>query len=365
MGKSSYSFTSSSLKADSFFWKKSPHELSHLRQLSDLVICHVHDDTISSFRDAIANNTNTLRRLSLPPNLCARLPVRLFDNLTHLHMNMDYAPYPTDAELDFNFALRHTTRLESLSLPMHPEREVVASLYDNGNALTNLVSLQLRFHYQQLPPPDEDRLLYFLRERRRLRRLYLQFEESSNPVYCRKLFLLFNELPNLQVLGLNPCYLTLPDTIGELQCSLADFLPPRLKAFHAKLPDQAPFSDHNLTLVTMLSFECLRDGLIIVKLRGFKRSHHLTYLDLILANLDRHLPFKPAEFTADNLQLQLLGLDDAMYDVQAGVPVAKWPAWKRILALPEDFEDEDHWWLHSISQAWRWTEISLPTEYYS
>lgn len=256
-GKNSYASTSSSLRADSFlFWKKSPHELSRLRQLSELVIWHVHDDTIPSFRDAMANNTNTLRRLSLPPNLCALLPVRLFDNITHLHMNMDYAPYPGDAELDLNFALRHTTRLESLSLPMHREREMI-SLYDNGNALTNLVSLQLRFHYQQLPSPEEDRLLYFLRERRRLRRLYLQFEESNNPVYCQEIFLLLKELPNLRVLGLNPCHLTLPDTVGVLQYSLADFLPPRLKAFHAKLPDQTSFGDHNLTLVTIPSFECL------------------------------------------------------------------------------------------------------------
>ena len=224
----------------------------------------------------MANNTNTLRRLSLPPNLCARLPVRLFDSLTHLHMNMDYAPYPSDAELDLNFALRHTTRLESLSLPIHREREMI-SLYDNGNALTNLVSLQLRFHYEQLPPPDEDRLLYFLRERRGLRRLYLQFEESSDPVHCQKIFLLVKELPNLHVLGLNPCHLSLPDTIGVLQYSLADFLPPRLKAFHAKLPGQTPYSGHNLTLVTMHSFGCLRGGLIIAKAPRVQRiqSPHL------------------------------------------------------------------------------------------
>ncbi|KAF8696506.1 hypothetical protein AX14_001553 [Amanita brunnescens Koide BX004] len=321
---------------------------SCLRQLSELVVrvsyWDVHDDTISSFRDVMANNTNTLRRLSLSPDMYARLPVRLFDNLTHLHM-MDYDPYSSGAELDLNFALRHTTRLESLSLPMHRERETIASLYDNGNALANLVSLQLCFHYQ-LPPPDEDRLLDFLRERRRLRRLYLQFGKSSNPFDCRNIFLLLKELQNLQVLGLNPCHLMLPDT-GVLQYSTADFLPPKLKAFHAILPD-LPFSYDNLTL-----------------LHGLGNFNRLTYLDLVLADPYRHPPFKPAEFAADNLQLRLLGLDDDVYDVRAGIPVSKWPAWKRILALPEDFEDEDHWWLHTIAQAWRGKGISLPMEYYS
>jgi hypothetical protein len=200
----------------------------------------------------MANNTNELRRVSLPSNLWALLPIRLFDNLTDLHMDC-----LGKAGLDLNFALHHTAHLKSLSLPFgstDQEREIIAALHDNGSTLTNIVSLQLRFH-QQVSTSDEDRLFHFLRERRKLQRLYLEYAQPLNgPSDChRKLFLLFKQLPNLRVLGLDPCF---PSPTENFQCSLFDILPPRLKAFHAKL-EEVPLSELSLATVTMLFFENL------------------------------------------------------------------------------------------------------------
>jgi hypothetical protein len=202
----------------------------------------------------MANNTNELRRLSLPSTLWTLLPIRLFENLTDLHM--DRVPFPSNVELDLNFALRHTAHLKSLSLPFgttDQEKEIIAALHDNGNTLTHIVSLKLRFH-QQVLPSDEDRLSNFLRERQKLQRLYLEYVQPDDSIYCPKFFLLFKQLPNLRVLGLDPCQPILHRPTENFQCSLFDILPPRLKAFHAKL-EELPLFEHSLATVTILFFE--------------------------------------------------------------------------------------------------------------
>ncbi|KAK2463104.1 hypothetical protein APHAL10511_004759 [Amanita phalloides] len=295
---------------------------AHLRHLCEMAVkaCQYEEDH-TIFQNLIANNTESLRILSLPSNLCAGLPVRLFDNLTHLHIG-----FFGESTVGFEFALRHVTVIESLSLrldiPGH-EIEIVHSLLDNSDAFTNLVSLQLSF-VSHVPDRWRADLISFIRERRKLRRLYL---DSIAVNMGPEVYSLIRALPDLQVLGLEPCHPAYrhnypPDYLHH-------FLPQQLKGFHAKLSSHA-FREESANL-----------------LDEFGRFKGLTYFSL---RDDRSSLLKPAAFAADKPLLRFIGRNEELFDVRAdrSMPI-RWPKLKTGNTVQDDFDDEDEWWLHNAA----------------
>ncbi|KAK2463103.1 hypothetical protein APHAL10511_004758 [Amanita phalloides] len=271
-------------------------------------------------------NAQSLRKLTLPSYLCDAMPAHLLDNLTHLDLDCDPRGAPA-------MPLCHLPRLESLSLQSnsaHCERELIKSLPQDANALPNLVSLRLQFDCETLGGTHD--LLSFIRNRRKLKRLYLDNEGLNDLASCQFLFSLFQELSELQVLGLNPCHILLPemDAAQTTLRQLGDVLPQDLKALHIGLPaaENALF-DYDSTFVNGLG--CFK---------------HLTYINVI--DDDDLLLFVPSEVAFDNPHLQFIGHNGRNCDVQHSldaIDVVERPKWMFGFANREDFVDEDHMWL--------------------
>ncbi|KAF8629567.1 hypothetical protein AX15_003380 [Amanita polypyramis BW_CC] len=304
--------------------------LDHVRHLQEFALRSSLWVLEDGLRDPLKRNDGTLRRLSMQSQFWRDVHLRIFNNLTHFSIACD-----PESDFDLRFVLRHATHLESLSLKpnsMHIEEEFIMSLCDSVDALANLVSLQLDFYGIGIVSEKRlhSRLLDFLGCQPQLRRLYLHSGQLDKPTYMQSLFSLLREMPRLEVLGLKPCHIMFPKSGPSLQtvyCNLIDFLPHKLKALHVNLSEEEPpFTEYDSTFVNGLG--------------GFK---HLTYLNLI--NRFHNLPFEALEFATDNPQLQLIGHNRWLWDVQDDC--TRWPSWKSYFAVREDFEDEDHWWLYS------------------
>ncbi len=235
-------FTSRSLTRKCKSKPRSGTSLAHLRHLREVVV-HVNSWNFEDggIREALSLNTGALRMLTLPSNLYEAVPAHLFDNLTHLHILCD----PESAQLSpaLGSALNSARCLESLSLQRNSidrEREMMKSLPRSADALASLISLRLHLsHEVDSSPSIIPDLVDFISKRRNLRRLYLESGQLNNPTYSRLIFSLILELPNLCVLGLNPCHLLVPDISQTPQTApvqFIDFLPRNLKALHAELP---------------------------------------------------------------------------------------------------------------------------------
>jgi hypothetical protein len=201
--------------------------------------------------------------LTLPSNLYEAVPAHLFDNLTHIHILCD----PESGQLSpaLNSALNSARCLESLSLQRNSidcEAEMMKSLPRSADALPNLVSLRFHLsHEVDSSPSIIPDLVGFISKRRNLRRLYLESGQLNNPTYSRLIFSLIPELPNLCVLGLNPCHLLVPDisqTPKTAPLQLIDFLPRNLKALHAELPaTRYTFFEYSQTVVRPVLRLCI------------------------------------------------------------------------------------------------------------
>ncbi|KAF8633287.1 hypothetical protein AX17_004462 [Amanita inopinata Kibby_2008] len=315
---------------------------THLRHLRDILLNDLAVMANPPLLTVFRQNTKTLKRISFYFDLSEQMPIHLFDNLTHFHLLYDIRTENPTISLDL--ALRHATALECLSLePSSTSAQIhlIKSLPNSLDALPNLTSLRyfLISGTERLSTSLQVRLTHFIRHRRKLRRLFVQSEDLNIPSFSRPLFQTFRELTDLQVLGLSQSGVEIAEANeeNEPRVYLIDCLPLNMTALHLDLAiDEETTDTLDLTSFT----------------RGLSDFKRLTYFHLV-DDFDS-LPFDPSEFAINNPDMQLIGCGNQLWDVQSDrtnglSDTIRWPIWKSLFAIEEDFRDEDHWWLYHAS----------------
>ncbi|KAF9646294.1 hypothetical protein BDM02DRAFT_255959 [Thelephora ganbajun] len=182
-----------------------------------------HSDHVNSL---VGTSESTIRSLSICAEPLWRVPVRAFENLSHLEIFLGQ-----DME-NITLIFRYTEQLESLSVLGLDNRAIFSLFEEHPNSLPSLRSFKIMSPYRGWQPDIDIEELHFLSMARFLRgkkelraldiHLWPEGWSSLSPFWD-----LLNQLPSLEVLGITTGIrvFTKDDFL-----SFATALPPRLSA---------------------------------------------------------------------------------------------------------------------------------------
>jgi len=316
------------------------HAVDHLRGLKRLqpvtpffyVKDQIHDEIFAEWDDfGISENlldiigTLDLQRLLLLS--VDLMPLRVFGSLVDLEICVPSANYDLSL-VGLDLVLRHSPCLESLSLVGWIGRQLSSLLPHQSSDLPRLTSFRLSCEPLFVPQTAVVAAVgEFLQGRSSLRRLYLRLSDAPwSDISC--LLPILHELPELRVLGLHTGH----EMLNEVEIThLADHLSGDLEAFHLAIAwDQATMNVHSLST--------LRDK--------FSLLPSLTFLHLF--GVGDQLPIEQEELATELGQLQVLGLQRSIWDIDrinGEVILTAWKPWKVKFFVAEDFRCEDFAWL--------------------
>ncbi|KAF9529719.1 hypothetical protein CPB83DRAFT_852050 [Crepidotus variabilis] len=255
------------------------------------------------------------------------IPVRIFNCLLDLEI---FFLGGEDETVGLDLIFHHATQLQSLTWIGYINRRAYTFLPPSTSTLLpNLTSFRLSgvFDFDDITQNPTDRtdfdcLLHFLQNRKLLRRLYVRLPDLHWPLGL-ELWAIAKTLDKLEILGLH----TGEGQIGEGDLNrILDLLPRQLRALH-------------------VAFDCGANNLLPL-LDAIASMPNLSFLHLY-GTISR-LPILLEDLAAENKQLQMIGLNRAIWDIERvghGIVTNKWPRWKIKFNVEEDFLNEDDAWL--------------------
>ncbi|KAH6914011.1 hypothetical protein BKA70DRAFT_1260171 [Coprinopsis sp. MPI-PUGE-AT-0042] len=267
-------------------------------------------------------SVHDMQSLTLNGRHLAALSIKVLDTLKQL----DICITTILMTPGFDLVLRHSVALEGLTIYGYCDQSVFSWLDCNASDVPCLRSFRLscdRFGMIQPPSTHELAILTtFLQDRPKLRRLYLRIP-SLDLASLQSLSPPIQAMKSLEVLGLHTGTVNIDDWFIPF---FLDLLPPTLKGLHLAVDwngsSLLPLIDH-LPRLPRLSF-------------------------FHMYGISTRLPLKLDDIAVTAVNVKLVGLNRALWDVMARSPeleLRKWPRWKIKFCVEEDFEDSDHYWL--------------------
>lgn len=305
----------------------------------------------------IGDSESTVRSLSICADPLWRVPVRIFENISHLDIFLGQ-----DME---NIALvfRYAAQLESLSVLGLDNRAIFRLLEDHPDSLPSLRSFKIMSPYREWQPdvdieePQLLSLVCFLRNKKELRaldiHLWPQGWSSLSPFWD-----LLRQSPSLEVLGI---------TTGAKVFTKDDFLsfaaalPPKLSALRVSTQWDISGEEENRGC-----FSFVRTFHPSASAYGSsKHPIQIEALDKIsffyMRNYNHSFAFLSDELAQELPSVKILGLDQVMSyvikDGENGVEVVDWSARRCFTRTVEDFDGNEDWeWLlrHHDLGEWAW-----------
>ncbi|TFK23144.1 hypothetical protein FA15DRAFT_656930 [Coprinopsis marcescibilis] len=304
----------------------------------------IHDDTGASSAlldvtaaidfEAITSTMalGNLQSLTLNAVYLPTLPIKILETLKELDICITTVLQGVGLDL----ILRHAVVLESLTVFGYVDQAIFEWLACGSSDLPSLHSFRLSCDRFTMMQPIEghnlELFLSFLRDRVRLRRLYLRIPSLD----WSALTALAPEIRNLkalEVIGLHTGETIVDDWFIPF---LRGTLPAKLKALYLGI-DWNGLNFLPLAKLTVLDRQ----------IDALNELHELAFVHLY--GIRSRLPLTLQDFSPAK-NVKLLGLNRALWDVVRGgtevdFELRKWPRWKIKYCTEEDFEDEDYYWL--------------------
>jgi hypothetical protein len=311
-------------------WSQSPPFWHSNKGIYDGPCFTIDDLDLDCHLQMIDANQDTLRELHIIGLHVDKLPVRIFDSLTHLEI------YILEGEISgLPFVFHHAVRLESLVLAGW-RWEPFLPFDTNPDILPRLSS----FYISAFPLRSSriwENVCNLIGRRGLLQRLSLKLPSDWSQI------LIIKDLPALRVLGLNAGH-------QDALTVIALYLPPKLESLYLELVWNDDISLEPLVLNqrTLRQMTLLTD---FVYQRGALESlPNLTYLHLFDTFDD--LTITAQELAHDMKHLRIVGCQRCLWDiVRVGdnEMVLPWNCSKKEWRDEEDFPNEDIAWLLKYS----------------
>lgn len=313
-----------------------------------------HSDHVNGL---VGGSESTVRSLSICAEPLWRVPVRIFENLSHLDIFLGQ-----DME---NIALvfRYAGRLESLSILGLDDRAIFPFLENHPNSLPSLQSFKIMSPYREwrldvgIEEAQFVSLAHFLCGKKKLRaldiHLWAQGWSSLTPFWD-----LLKQLPSLEVLGI---------TTGVRVFTQADFLsftavlPPRLSALRVCTQWDIRGGEENGSCRTFvrafyLLWHVLRLTIVYPQIEALDKISFF-----YMRNYKHSFAFLSDELAQELPSIKILGLDQVMSyifrDSDEQAEVRDWSARRCFTRTVEDFDGNEDWeWLlryHDLGE-WAW-----------
>ena len=269
------------------------------------------------------------------------IPIRILNNL--LDLELFWMIGDEDEMVGFDLVFRHATSLQSLTIVGYcfPGLFKMLPSSSSGDSLPQLTSFRLSYEaYSGEEFQDESLivLLGFLKNRGRLRRLYLHVPLQSWSQSCA-LWEMVQGLLELEVLGLHFGLVW----VGEEELrSIVEQLPLMLQALHLAFHCEAS----SLLPLVSFSFLTTRKSYVSKKVDAIGKLPRLSFLHLY--GVFNRLPILLEDLIAEGKALQMIGLNRAIWSIErvgTEITTNKWPRWKTKFSVAEDFLCDDDAWL--------------------